>query len=98
MNRLSMFVYTSGNPTLTVESEEQLLQSSDRTTRIHAAGWVGFKPSDYNNGVSTWDSEHEGFGKVLGFYLKSRMTTVLKLVFLRTCNMWADVGCTFGNA
>ncbi|CAM9805758.1 unnamed protein product, partial [Sphacelaria rigidula] len=54
VNRLSMFVH-SDSPAATLASEEIVLQSNDRFTRIHAGGWVGFKPSDYNNGGSAHD-------------------------------------------
>lgn len=46
-----MFVKSS-TAAATLASEEVLVESSVRSTSIHAGGWVGFKPSDYGNGVS----------------------------------------------
>ena len=48
-NRLSKFVYTSGDPAATLASEEVLITTVDKPTGIHAAGWVDFKPSDFAN-------------------------------------------------
>lgn len=50
-NRLSMFV-ESGGPSVTMSTEEVLLESSVKSAAIHSGGWIGFKPSDYGAGVS----------------------------------------------
>ncbi|CAN0441744.1 unnamed protein product [Pylaiella littoralis] len=46
-NRLSKFEYVAGDPAATLASEEVLLTSAPKGNSLHAAGWVGFKPSDY---------------------------------------------------
>ena len=46
-NRLSKFQYFAGNPNATLDSEEILLETSERSTFTHNGGWLGFKPSDY---------------------------------------------------
>lgn len=38
-----------GTAALTLASEEVLLESSTRSSSIHAGGWVGFKPSEYGS-------------------------------------------------
>lgn len=43
-----MFVY-SATAAATLASEEIYVESSVRSTAIHAGGWVGFKPSDYGS-------------------------------------------------
>lgn len=50
-NRLSRFVYKAGNNVATRESEQVLMQTAEKDTNIHSAGWVGFKPSTYGKGV-----------------------------------------------
>jgi len=48
-NRLSRFVYDSKSATNTRNSEESILESSDKNYIYHSAGWLGFKPSAYKN-------------------------------------------------
>lgn len=48
-NRLSRFTYDSSSATNTRNSEEVLLESSDKNYVYHSAGWIGFKPSAYEN-------------------------------------------------
>lgn len=55
VNTLSRFDYVAGNEGSTLGSEEVLLQSSPRSTSIHAGGWVGFKPSDEGKDVGKHD-------------------------------------------
>lgn len=45
----------AGNTGSTLGSEEILLQSSKRSTSIHAGGWVDFKPSDAGKNVGSHD-------------------------------------------
>lgn len=51
-NRLSKFQYYAGDTTTTRASEDILLTTIPKFNSIHAAGWVGFKPSDYGSNVS----------------------------------------------
>lgn len=53
-NRLSMFIRGSST-TATLNSEATLLESSIRSTSIHAGGWLGFKPSVYGKDLNNAD-------------------------------------------
>eukprot|EP00903_Cladosiphon_okamuranus_P010392 g9830.t1 len=55
-NRVSRFEYVEGSKSDTRNSEDILLTTSPKNTTIHAAGWCGFKPSDYGN---TDDDYHD---------------------------------------
>lgn len=48
-NRLSRFTYLSSEPSKTHLSENEILFSFAKASDVHSAGWVGFKPSSYNN-------------------------------------------------
>lgn len=50
-NRLSKFEYNAKSAALTLGSEEILLESTKRSSKVHTAGWLGFKPSDYYSKV-----------------------------------------------
>lgn len=54
-NRLSKFEFFPGDTAATLASEEILLTTTAKATSIHAAGWCGFKPSDYGNNVRNKD-------------------------------------------
>lgn len=51
LNRVSRFTWTEGDPTATRESELVVLDTGIKRTTIHSAGWLGFKPSAYGQGV-----------------------------------------------
>lgn len=51
-NRISRFTYTEGNKTATLNSWLVLLTTDAKFNTIHSAGWLGFKPSDYDAPVS----------------------------------------------
>lgn len=46
-NRLARFTYIPGDPAGTKATEEVLLTTVPKSTSIHSAGWLGFKPSVY---------------------------------------------------
>ncbi|CAM9927960.1 unnamed protein product, partial [Ectocarpus sp. 4 AP-2014] len=48
-NRLSRFKYDPNSAASTLESEEDLITSSEKLSNVHSAGWIGFKPSSYGN-------------------------------------------------
>ncbi len=48
-NRLSRFTYDPSSATNTRNSEDVLVESSDKNYVYHSAGWLGFKPSAYEN-------------------------------------------------
>ncbi len=48
-NRLSRFQYDASSAETTRNSEEILLESSDKFYEYHSGGWVGFKPSAYES-------------------------------------------------
>lgn len=50
-NRISKFQYFAGDSSATLNSEEVLLTTVPKFNSIHAAGWCGFKPSAYGDGV-----------------------------------------------
>lgn len=50
-NRVSRFTWTSGDPIATRDSELVLLTTGIKQNYIHSAGWLGFKPSVYGQGV-----------------------------------------------
>lgn len=47
LNVLSKFVYVEGDPAATADSEEVLIQTSEKESSAHSSGWVGFAPSSY---------------------------------------------------
>ncbi len=55
-NRISRFTYTAGDPTATRDSELVLVTTGVKYNGIHSAGWLGFKPSAYGEGVSETSS------------------------------------------
>ncbi len=58
-NRISRFTYVDGSPAQTRASEVILLTTDAKDTEIHSAGWLGFKPSAYGQGVSGSESESD---------------------------------------
>lgn len=48
---MSRFDYDYGSAAATLASEEILLESTERTSTVHTAGWLGFKPSSYYSSV-----------------------------------------------
>ncbi|CAM9211348.1 unnamed protein product, partial [Sphacelaria rigidula] len=54
-NRLSKFEYNAKSAALTLGSEEILLESTKRSSKVHTAGWLGFKPSDYYSKAGAHD-------------------------------------------
>ncbi|CAM9813863.1 unnamed protein product, partial [Laminaria digitata] len=54
-NRISKFEYFEGDTSATLASEEPLIDTKPKFNNIHAAGWCGFKPSDYGDGNDAHD-------------------------------------------
>ncbi|CAM9733940.1 unnamed protein product, partial [Ectocarpus sp. 12 AP-2014] len=48
-NRLARFTYVPGDATATRATEEVLLTTVPKFNSVHAAGWLGFKPSVYGS-------------------------------------------------
>eukprot|EP00903_Cladosiphon_okamuranus_P016927 g15603.t1 len=58
-NVLSKFKYTAGNAAATASSEVVLLTTKPKSSEVHSAGWIGFKPSAYSSDDP--DATHELF-------------------------------------
>lgn len=75
-NRLSKFEYVAGDPAATLASEEVLLTSAPKGNSLHAAGWVGFKPSDYGKKVK--NAFVRSFGCLMPYYCRTFTVRVVR--------------------
>ncbi|CAM9310804.1 unnamed protein product [Pylaiella littoralis] len=54
-NRLSRFTYIADDPSGILATQDVLIDTKRKFNSIHAAGWVGFKPSDYARVADEYD-------------------------------------------